>query len=67
MVENVLADRVEHKVDRVFKKDLIKVHYQCAHCNKIHSHGANNGDLLTGHIHRVSHCPKKAGNIKITL
>eukprot|EP01051_Picozoa_sp_SAG22_P027342 SAG22_NODE_9105_length_609_cov_94.676471_1_plen_27_part_10 len=27
MVENVLADRIEHKVDRVFKRDLIKVHY----------------------------------------
>eukprot|EP01051_Picozoa_sp_SAG22_P027749 SAG22_NODE_9450_length_588_cov_29.914110_1_plen_54_part_10 len=54
MVENVSATRVEHKVDRVFKRDLIKVHYQCAHCNKIHSHGANNGDLLTGFIHRAS-------------
>ena len=67
MVENVSATRVEHKVDRVFKRDLIKVHYQCAHCNKIHSHGANNGDLLTGFIHRASHCPIKKGNIKITL
>eukprot|EP01051_Picozoa_sp_SAG22_P003103 SAG22_NODE_147_length_17533_cov_46.384536_2_plen_68_part_00 len=67
MVENVLATRVEHKVDRVFKKDLIKVYYQCAHCNKIHSHGANNGDLLTGFMTRVSHCPIKRGNIKITL
>eukprot|EP01051_Picozoa_sp_SAG22_P001178 SAG22_NODE_44_length_24912_cov_33.648894_9_plen_53_part_00 len=32
MVENVLATKIEHKVDRVFKRDLIKVHYQCAHC-----------------------------------
>eukprot|EP01051_Picozoa_sp_SAG22_P008675 SAG22_NODE_677_length_7962_cov_53.676078_8_plen_68_part_00 len=67
MVENVLASKVEHKVDRVFKRDLIKVHYQCAHCNKIHSHGANNGDLLTGFIHRASHCHIKKGDIKITL
>eukprot|EP01051_Picozoa_sp_SAG22_P023349 SAG22_NODE_5987_length_920_cov_2.576127_2_plen_159_part_00 len=57
MVENVFADRIEHKVDRVFKTDLIKVYYRCAHCNKEHSHGANNGDLHTGFIHRASHCP----------
>ena len=67
MVENVLATKVEHKVDRVFKKDLIKVHYECAHCLKFHSHGANNGDLLSGFIHRASHCPIKKGDIKIIL
>eukprot|EP01051_Picozoa_sp_SAG22_P007871 SAG22_NODE_571_length_9011_cov_292.011670_6_plen_68_part_00 len=67
MVENVLATKVEHKVDRVFKKDLIKVHYQCAHCHKFHSHGVQPQDLLTGFIHRASHCPIKKGDIKILL
>ena len=67
MVENVSAFKVEHIHDKPFKPAIIKVHYQCAHCNKIHSHGANNGDLLSGFIHRASHCPIKKGDIKITL
>eukprot|EP01051_Picozoa_sp_SAG22_P016695 SAG22_NODE_2408_length_2604_cov_23.273453_1_plen_67_part_00 len=66
MVENVLATKVEHKTDR-FKKDLIKVYYQCAHCTKIHSHGAQPEELLSGFIHRASHCPIKKGDIMIIL
>eukprot|EP01051_Picozoa_sp_SAG22_P008551 SAG22_NODE_658_length_8076_cov_4.575279_2_plen_59_part_00 len=50
MVENYLATRVEHKVDRVFKKDLIKVYYQCTHCQKVHSHGA-----LPQEVHTALH------------
>eukprot|EP01051_Picozoa_sp_SAG22_P007138 SAG22_NODE_492_length_9824_cov_12.256864_9_plen_68_part_00 len=65
MVENVLATKVEHKVDRVFKRDLIKVNYQCAHCMKFHSHGAQPEELISGFIHRASHCPIKKGDIKI--
>eukprot|EP01051_Picozoa_sp_SAG22_P006619 SAG22_NODE_438_length_10500_cov_13.037496_7_plen_65_part_00 len=64
MVENVSTIKVEHIQD---KPVIVKVHYQCAHCNKIHSHGANNGDLLSGFIHRASHCPIKKGDIKSFL
>eukprot|EP01051_Picozoa_sp_SAG22_P017988 SAG22_NODE_2909_length_2110_cov_3.407757_3_plen_97_part_00 len=34
---------------------------------KIHSHGAQPEDLLSGFIHRASHCPIKKGDIKILL
>ena len=61
MVENYLATKVE------VKKDVIKVYYRCAHCHKVHSHGALPQEVITGFIHRGSHCHLKKGDVKITL
>ena len=69
MVEDeCVATKVVHKIDRVFKRPVIKVYYQCPHCSSTHSHGATTAELERRYMHRGSHCPCGAPrNVRIAF